>query len=207
MEFLLAIQRWTNTAISADLSAFAATRDWGALLAVLPLGIVFGAAHALTPGHDKTVIPSLCCRNSVKLQPVPDQPKTQPLGNLLLEPLDLSAPELNHSPGGHVDQVVVVRLRCLLIMSTTVTELVPFNDADLLETLHRSVNCREGHTPVPFGYTAIQLRDIGMISGLREHLSDQATLTRQAQTLCSTLQFDLAHGPAQLTLLLLSCCL
>jgi hypothetical protein len=28
MEFLLAVQRWTNTAISANLSAFAATRDW-----------------------------------------------------------------------------------------------------------------------------------------------------------------------------------
>src|SRR5918993_843581 len=28
MEFLLAVQRWTNTAISADLSSFAATRDW-----------------------------------------------------------------------------------------------------------------------------------------------------------------------------------
>jgi nickel/cobalt exporter len=56
MEFLLAIQRWTNTAISANLSAFAATRDWWALLAVLPLGIVFGAAHALTPGHGKTVL-------------------------------------------------------------------------------------------------------------------------------------------------------
>jgi hypothetical protein len=109
---------------------------------------------------------------------VPDEPKAQPPGNLLLEPLDLGAPEFNHSPSGRVDQVVVVPLGCFLIVSTTVTELVPFNDADLLETLHRSVNCRERHTPVPLGHTAMQLGDIGMISGLGEHLDDQATLTR-----------------------------
>src|SRR5215203_3763207 len=56
MEFLVAIQRSINSVITADLSAFAATRDWMALLAVLPLGILFGAAHALTPGHGKTVL-------------------------------------------------------------------------------------------------------------------------------------------------------
>ena len=56
MDLLLAFQRWINTAITADLSAFAATRSWTALAAVLPLGIVFGAAHALTPGHGKTVL-------------------------------------------------------------------------------------------------------------------------------------------------------
>src|SRR3954464_4681602 len=56
MDLLLAFQRWINTAIPADLSAFAATRTWAGLAAVLPLGIVFGAAHALTPGHGKTVL-------------------------------------------------------------------------------------------------------------------------------------------------------
>src|SRR5215204_423940 len=56
MDLLFAFQRWINTAITADLSAFTATRSWTALAPVLPLGIVFGAAHALTPGHGKTVL-------------------------------------------------------------------------------------------------------------------------------------------------------
>src|SRR3954470_11350978 len=56
MDLLVAFQRWINTAITADLSAFAGTRSWTALAAVLPRGIVFGAAHALTPGHGKTVL-------------------------------------------------------------------------------------------------------------------------------------------------------
>src|SRR5215210_8206798 len=56
MVFLIGLQRWINVSITADLGAFAASRDWAALLAVLPLGVVFGAVHALTPGHGKTVL-------------------------------------------------------------------------------------------------------------------------------------------------------
>jgi nickel/cobalt transporter (NicO) family protein len=56
MEMLLAVQGWVQHSITADLSAFASRRDWLALAAVLPMGIVFGAAHALTPGHGKTVL-------------------------------------------------------------------------------------------------------------------------------------------------------
>jgi len=58
MDVLIALQRWINASISADLSAFAASRDLAALAAILPLGIVFGAIHALTPGHGKTVLAS-----------------------------------------------------------------------------------------------------------------------------------------------------
>src|SRR5829696_388010 len=58
MDVLIALQRWINASISADLSAFAASRDLAALAGILPLGIVFGAIHALTPGHGKTVLAS-----------------------------------------------------------------------------------------------------------------------------------------------------
>src|SRR5215204_6789272 len=56
MDFLISIQGSIRQAITAELSAFAATRDWAALALVLPFGIVFGAVHALTPGHGKTVL-------------------------------------------------------------------------------------------------------------------------------------------------------
>jgi nickel/cobalt transporter (NicO) family protein len=58
MDFLIAVQGWIRQSITADLGAFAATRDWAALALVLPLGIAFGAVHALTPGHGKTVLAS-----------------------------------------------------------------------------------------------------------------------------------------------------
>jgi nickel/cobalt exporter len=58
MDALIAAQRWIYGSLSGDLSAFATTRDWLALAAVLPLGVLFGAIHALTPGHGKTVLAS-----------------------------------------------------------------------------------------------------------------------------------------------------
>ncbi|MBJ6127850.1 ABC transporter permease [Microvirga splendida] len=58
MEFLIAVQGWIRQAITADLNAFAASRDWASLVLILPLGIAFGAVHALTPGHGKTVLAS-----------------------------------------------------------------------------------------------------------------------------------------------------
>jgi nickel/cobalt transporter (NicO) family protein len=57
-EQLFALQRWIYGALSADLAAFANTRDWLALAGVLPAGIIFGAVHALTPGHGKTILAS-----------------------------------------------------------------------------------------------------------------------------------------------------
>lgn len=58
LEQLITWQRWIYAALSADLTAFAATRDWWALVTVLPVGIVFGAVHALTPGHGKALLAS-----------------------------------------------------------------------------------------------------------------------------------------------------
>jgi ABC-type nickel/cobalt efflux system permease component RcnA len=54
--FIVDIQRDIRGALSDDIAAFAASGDWSSLLAVLPLGTVFGAAHALTPGHSKSVL-------------------------------------------------------------------------------------------------------------------------------------------------------
>jgi nickel/cobalt exporter len=56
MDFLVDLQRWIYGSISGELTGFATTRNWLTLAAVLPLGIVFGAIHALTPGHGKSVL-------------------------------------------------------------------------------------------------------------------------------------------------------
>lgn len=58
MEFLVGLQEWIRTAVSAELDAFETTRSLALLFAMLPLGIAFGAIHALTPGHGKTVLAS-----------------------------------------------------------------------------------------------------------------------------------------------------
>jgi nickel/cobalt exporter len=56
LDYLVSIQVANHQTISADLAQFASSRDWWSLFAVLPLGILFGAVHALTPGHNKLVL-------------------------------------------------------------------------------------------------------------------------------------------------------
>jgi nickel/cobalt transporter (NicO) family protein len=58
MEFLIAAQRWIQDAMSRDMANYATSGDLSLLIAVLPLGVLFGAVHALTPGHSKTVLAS-----------------------------------------------------------------------------------------------------------------------------------------------------
>jgi nickel/cobalt exporter len=58
MEFLVGLQQWIRAAVTDEMNAFEAARSLGLLLAMLPLGIVFGAVHAITPGHGKTVLAS-----------------------------------------------------------------------------------------------------------------------------------------------------
>ena len=53
---LVAFQREIYLAFADRIGSFAATGDWSQLAAYLPMGILFGAAHALTPGHSKAVL-------------------------------------------------------------------------------------------------------------------------------------------------------
>ena len=53
---LVAIQREIYLAFADRIREFAETGDPGLLAAYLPMGIAFGAVHALTPGHSKAVL-------------------------------------------------------------------------------------------------------------------------------------------------------
>ncbi len=55
-EWLVSIQRTISLELADILRGFAQTRDWAALASLLPHGIVFGAVHAMTPGHSKTIL-------------------------------------------------------------------------------------------------------------------------------------------------------
>ena len=58
LDFLVRIQGQIHSSMTTYLAAFATSHDWMTLAAVLPLGVVFGAVHALTPGHGKMVLTS-----------------------------------------------------------------------------------------------------------------------------------------------------
>jgi ABC-type nickel/cobalt efflux system permease component RcnA len=58
LDLFVRMQGSIHQALSGDISAFAVDGNWVALLAVLPLGILFGALHAMTPGHSKAILAS-----------------------------------------------------------------------------------------------------------------------------------------------------
>ena len=53
---LVEIQRAIYTALAEQIKLLSAEGDWLAFLAFLPMGVLFGAVHALTPGHSKAVL-------------------------------------------------------------------------------------------------------------------------------------------------------
>jgi nickel/cobalt exporter len=53
---LFELQREIYAQVSAHIRLFAESGGWLTLLAMLPMGVLFGAAHALTPGHSKAVL-------------------------------------------------------------------------------------------------------------------------------------------------------
>lgn len=66
-EVLVEIQRAIRDTLAGHIEAFAAEGNWNTLLAMLPLGIVFGIAHAMTPGHSKSVLASFVLGSSASV--------------------------------------------------------------------------------------------------------------------------------------------
>jgi len=55
-QHIVELQREIYAAFASQITAFANGGGWSAFLLYLPMGILFGAAHALTPGHSKTIL-------------------------------------------------------------------------------------------------------------------------------------------------------
>lgn len=56
LQWLIDIQRDIYLTFADYIKAFAAGGSWTALAAFLPMGIIFGAVHAVTPGHSKSIL-------------------------------------------------------------------------------------------------------------------------------------------------------
>lgn len=113
---LIEVQTWINRSVAADLNAFAHTRNWLSLLIVLPLGAAFGAVHALTPGHSKTILASYLAGSTLSLM----------RGVGIATMLSLT----------HILTAVVIAVLALPLVTTTI---VGVGRAPLLEDLSRGV--------------------------------------------------------------------
>jgi ABC-type nickel/cobalt efflux system permease component RcnA len=67
LQDIISIQREIYQAFADQIRAFADGGGWGVFLAYLPMGILFGAAHTLTPGHSKAVLATYLVGNPLSL--------------------------------------------------------------------------------------------------------------------------------------------
>ncbi|MBX5225107.1 ABC transporter permease [Rhizobium sp. NLR9b] len=63
---IIDIQREIYLTFAGHIKDFAAGSGWASFLAFLPMGVVFGAVHAMTPGHSKSVLATYLAGSSAK---------------------------------------------------------------------------------------------------------------------------------------------
>lgn len=64
---MIEFQREIYLAFAQHISAFAVDRSWYAYAAFLPMCILFGAVHAMTPGHSKSVLATYLAGSSANM--------------------------------------------------------------------------------------------------------------------------------------------
>jgi nickel/cobalt transporter (NicO) family protein len=112
--WLVALQATIHGAIAEHIQSFAGSGDWLTLLAVLPMGILFGAVHGLTPGHNKMILASYVAGDGV------------PAFRASLIAIVLTAV--------HVGSAVLIALGASFLVSRTIANA---GQAPLLETTSR----------------------------------------------------------------------
>lgn len=115
-QYLISVQRDIYLAFADKIGAFARTEDWSLLALYLPMGVVFGAVHAITPGHSKAVLATYLTGS------------TATLPGALLVSLVLSFT--------HVTTSVVIALLSLPLVSVTLGSV---GRAPLLEAISRGL--------------------------------------------------------------------
>ncbi|MET3520290.1 nickel/cobalt transporter [Mesorhizobium abyssinicae] len=67
LQTLVDFQRTIYLALADQIKLLAAGGGWLAFFSFLPMGVVFGAAHALTPGHSKAVLATYLAGSDTKV--------------------------------------------------------------------------------------------------------------------------------------------
>ncbi|UVD59143.1 sulfite exporter TauE/SafE family protein [Rhizobium sp. Pop5] len=113
---IIEYQREIYLAFAGQIKAFAAGGGWLPFLGFLPMGVAFGAVHAMTPGHSKSVLATYLAGSSARAH------------RALLVSMALSFT--------HVGMAVVIALLALPLVSYSFADA---GSAPLLEVLSRGL--------------------------------------------------------------------
>src|ERR1700757_2695324 len=107
---------------------------------------------------------------------MPDQLVTELISYELLQAFDILVAEFDHKAGLQIDQVIVVRSGHFFIACATVTKIMLCEDIGLLEKTDCAIDRRNADAGIDRTCPAVNLLDIWMIGGLREHARDRPPL-------------------------------
>src|SRR5215467_6329521 len=115
-------------------------------------------------------------RHRVQLKSMPDQFITKFIGNQLLQAFDLFITELDYTARLQVNQMVVMRTRHLFVAGAAIAEIMPSKDISLLEEPDCAIYSCNADASVNRSCPAVDLLDVRMIDGFREHTRDDPPL-------------------------------
>ena len=122
-------------------------------------------------------------RDAVELHAVVDEAEAELLGDPPLEHLQLLVDELDDLAGLDVDQMVVMGVRRRFVARAAVAELVPLEDARLLEQADGAVDGGDRDVGVDRRGALVKRLDVGMILALAKDAGDDLALLGDAQAL------------------------
>ena len=121
--------------------------------------------------------------DAVKFHPVVDQAEAEAMGDAALKILQLLIDEFDDVARFDVDQMVVVRFGRGLVARAAVAELVPFQNAGLLEQADGAIDGRDRDVRVDRGRPRMERLDVRMVLAVAENTGDRLALFGDAQPL------------------------
>ena len=98
------------------------------------------------------------------------------VGDESLQLLDLLVAEFDDPAALQIDQVIVVVARHFLVARAAISEIVTSEDVGLFKQPHGAIDRGDADPRIDRGGAAVDLLDIGMVGGIRQHARDDAPL-------------------------------
>ena len=109
-----------------------------------------------------------------------DQPVAELARDLGLQLFDFFRLEFDHFAAAQIDQMVVMAIPAGFVARAALAEIVPLDDAGILEQPHGAIDGGDRDPVVDLGAAPVQFLDVGMIVGARQHARDHAALLGHA---------------------------
>src|SRR5215469_3224217 len=152
----------------------------------------------IASGKASLGLPFAAAFDRVKFKPMPDQIVAELVGDEMLQLFYFIIAKLDHPAGLQINQVVVVRVRHLLIAGAAITKIMARQDVSLFEEAHRAINCGDADPRIDLSRPPIDLLDIGVVGRIRQHPGDNPALLGHLQALVEAELLEARNHPMAL---------